>query len=361
MEINYEAYKIFYAVAIHGSISKAADALYISQPAITKCIQKLESELEITLFNRSPKGVTLTENGKVFFDFIKNGVESFMNGEHKLSSLKNLDSGVIKIGASATVTKYFLLPFIEKFHNLYPNIDISITNHLTHTLISLLKNGSLDLLIVNLPTESDNTLQITPCCTLNDCFAGNIKYKNQINKKISIGELVENEELAGRRASSREDEAAQPRLAQALLGWSRVRLQDGRAPALLRGSIWQSCWHEAALPWVSLATTCLAARFPALDLAGFARLGNATGAFLASAPLLPCLYTKAPGVLTEGLGAGGLHTVKGNDSESSVRGKGRTPAGLLQRLLGRQDSAPHEEHQAPRAPGWGLQPRTPGG
>ena len=145
------------------------------------------------------------------------------------------------------------------------------------------------------------------------------------------------EQLAGRRASSREEEAAQPRLAQALLGWSRVRLQDGRAPALLRGPIWQSCWREAALPWVSLATTCLAARFPALDLAGFARLGNATGAFLASAPLLPCLYTKAPGVLTEGLGAGGLHTVKGNDSESSVRGKGRASAGLLHRLLGRPD------------------------
>lgn len=192
MEINYEAYKIFYTVAIHGSISKAADALYISQPAITKCIQKLESELGITLFNRSPKGVTLTENGKVFFDFIKNGVESFMNGEHKLTSLKNLDSGVIKIGASATVTKYFLLPFIEKFHELYPNIDISITNHLTHTLISLLKNGSLDLLIVNLPTENDTTLKITPCCTLHDCFAGNINYKNKIDKKISIKELVEN-------------------------------------------------------------------------------------------------------------------------------------------------------------------------
>lgn len=192
MEINYESYKIFYTVAIYGSISKAADALYISQPAITKCIQKLESELEITLFNRSPKGVTLTENGKIFFDFIKNGVESFMNGEHKLTSLKNLDSGVIKIGASATVTKYFLLPFIEKFHELYPNIDISITNHLTHTLISLLKKGSLDLLIVNLPTENDSTLKITPCCTLHDCFAGNFNYTNQIKKKISIKELIEN-------------------------------------------------------------------------------------------------------------------------------------------------------------------------
>ena len=119
MEINYESYKIFYTVAIYGSISKAANALYISQPAITKCIKKLESELELTLFNRTPKGVTLTENGKIFFEFIKNGVESFMNGEHKLTSLKNLDTGIIKIGASTTVTKYFLLPYIEKFHNGY--------------------------------------------------------------------------------------------------------------------------------------------------------------------------------------------------------------------------------------------------
>ena len=99
------------------------------------------------------------------------------------------------------------------------------------------------------------------------------------------------ERLAGRRASSREEEAAQPRLAQALLGWSRVRLQDGRAPALLRGPIWQSCWREAALPWASLAQTCLTARLPTQEGAGCARLGDATGAFLTSAPLLPCLCT----------------------------------------------------------------------
>jgi len=175
-----------------GSISKAANFLYISQPAITKSIKKLEDELGITLFNRSPKGVTLTENGKVFYEFIKNGVENFMNGEHKLTSLKNLESGVIKIGASATVTKYFLLPFIEKYHTLYPNIDISITNHLTHNLVSLLKKGSLDLLIVNLPMASDTNLKVIPCAVLNDCFAGNLKYKKQITKKISLQELVDN-------------------------------------------------------------------------------------------------------------------------------------------------------------------------
>lgn len=165
--------------------------MYISQPAITKTIKKLENDLGIKLFNRSPKGVTLTENGKVFFEFIKNGVESFMNGEHKLTSLKNLEIGTIKIGASTTVTKYFLLPFVEKFHEQYPNIDISITNHLTTTLVSMIKKGSLDVLIVNLPMEKDNDLEIVPCYELHDCFAANKKYKEEINKKISLQELVE--------------------------------------------------------------------------------------------------------------------------------------------------------------------------
>ena len=175
-----------------GSITKAANSLYISQPAITKSIKKLEADLGITLFNRGPKGVTLTENGKIFYDFIKNGVESFMNGEHKLTSLKNLETGIIKIGASVTVTRYFLLPFIEKFHILFPNIDISITNGLTNNLISDLKKGSLDLLILNLPMTEDNDLIITQCAVLNDCFAGNLDYKKQINSPISIKELVNN-------------------------------------------------------------------------------------------------------------------------------------------------------------------------
>lgn len=185
---------IKYFILLHfiGSITKAANSLYISQPAITKTIKKLETELGITLFNRGPKGVVLTQNGKIFYDFIKNGVESFINGEHKITSLKNLETGTIRIGASTTVTRYFLLPFIEKFHNQFPNIDISITNSLTHRLISDLKKGSLDLLVVNLPTANDDSLIITPCATLQDCFAGNLNYKNQIPREISLKDLVEN-------------------------------------------------------------------------------------------------------------------------------------------------------------------------
>jgi len=115
-----------------------------------------------------------------------------MNGEHKLTSLKNLETGIIKIGASTTVTKYFLLPYIEKFHNMFPNIDISITNNLTRNLLSDLKKGSLDLLIVNLPMANNNDLEITPCAVLHDCFAGNLNYKEQIKEKISLADLVKN-------------------------------------------------------------------------------------------------------------------------------------------------------------------------
>lgn len=184
--------KYFILLYFIGSITKAANSLYISQPAITKTIKKLETELGITLFNRGPKGVVLTQNGKIFYNYIKNGVESFINGEHKLTSLKNLETGTIRIGASTTVTRYFLLPFIEKFHNQFPNIDISITNSLTNHLISDLKRGSLDLLVVNLPTQNDYSLIITPCSTLQDCFAGNSNYINQISKEISLKDLVEN-------------------------------------------------------------------------------------------------------------------------------------------------------------------------
>lgn len=126
----------------------------------------------MTLLYRTPKGVCLTENGKIFFEFVKNGVESFMNGEHKLTALNNLETGTLRIGASTTITKYFLLPYIEKFHKKYPKIEISITNHLTNTMISLLKNGNLDFLVVNLPMRKvDDTLNVISCAELHDCFA----------------------------------------------------------------------------------------------------------------------------------------------------------------------------------------------
>ena len=184
--------KYFILLLFIGSITKAANSLYISQPAITKTIKKLETELGITLFNRGPKGVVLTQNGKIFYEFIKNGVESFINGEHKLTSLKNLETGTIRIGASTTITKYFLLPFFKSAINLLVKLLVIEISILGNWLWNFSIKGSLDLLVVNLPTQNDDTLIITPCATLQDCFAGNLSYKKKIFKEISLKDLVTN-------------------------------------------------------------------------------------------------------------------------------------------------------------------------
>ena len=129
---------------------------------------------------------------KFFMNLSKMELRVLLMVSISLLLLKNLETGTIRIGASTTITKYFLLPFIEKFHNQFPNIDISITNSLTNRLIADLKKGSLDLLVVNLPTQNDDTLIITPCATLQDCFAGNLSYKKKILKEISLEDLVTN-------------------------------------------------------------------------------------------------------------------------------------------------------------------------
>ena len=147
MNIDFELYRIFYTVAVCGNITKASKQLMISQPAVSQSIQTLENELGGKLFIRTPKGVTLTDEGKELFKYIKEGMTYFINGANKFNSLKNLTSGSINIGASTVISEYLLMPYIIKFHELFPNIEINITNDLTDNLIKGLRNGSLDIVI----------------------------------------------------------------------------------------------------------------------------------------------------------------------------------------------------------------------
>lgn len=186
MNINYEAYKYFYQVAISKSISKAAKNLMVSQPAITWQIKNLEDQLGLTLFVRTKKGVTLTDEGEVLFSYIKNGVENFTNGENALSNLKNLDQGNIRIGASTTVSKHVLMPYLEKFHTMYPNIDIKIENNLTENLLINLRNGNLDILILNLPMHNAKDIDIKNIMDVQDIFVGNKKYYDLTKGKITL-------------------------------------------------------------------------------------------------------------------------------------------------------------------------------
>lgn len=190
MNIDLNLYMLFHTVAKLGSITKAAEYLYISQPAVTQGIKTLEKMMGATLFIRTKKGVTLTEEAKVLYNYIDEGLTYIKNGESKFQELMNLQDGTLKIGASTTVTQHVLLPYLEKFTSLYPNINVSITNHLTSDLIKLLRNGTVDLLILNLPTEEHPDLEITPFVEVHDILAVGEKLKSLSNKKQNLKELL---------------------------------------------------------------------------------------------------------------------------------------------------------------------------
>lgn len=190
MNIDFELYRIFYVVANNGNITKASEELNISQPAISKSIKKLEEQLGGQLFVRTKRGVILTEEGKEFYNYIKQAIEYINNAENKFTDLINLETGCIKIGISTTLTKEFLLPYLEKFHTLYPKIDIKIITSLTSDLITKLKSGLIDIVILNLNDKNYvNDIDIIKCMKINDCFVVNSKYKNLINKEVSLKEI----------------------------------------------------------------------------------------------------------------------------------------------------------------------------
>ena len=190
MNIDFELYRIFYVVANHKNITKASEELHISQPAISKSIKNLEDQLGGQLFVRTKRGVVLTDEGKEFYNYIKQAIEYINNAENKFTDLINLETGTIKIGISTTLTKEFLLPYLEEFHEKYPKIDIQIDTNITPELLHKLRNGLLDIVILNLNGKSyGDDLEIIKCRKVTDCFAVNKKYKDLIDKELSLKEL----------------------------------------------------------------------------------------------------------------------------------------------------------------------------
>lgn len=151
MEQNLSSYRIFYVVAEKGNISKAAKELYISQPAISKSIQKLEDNLGIRLFDRSSRGVTLTLEGELLYTYVKSAFETLTLGEDRLRRSIALGIGNLSIGASSTLCKYVLLPYLKEFIRQYPHINISIACHSTNHTLKLLEEDKLDIGLIGKP------------------------------------------------------------------------------------------------------------------------------------------------------------------------------------------------------------------
>ena len=187
MNIDFELYRIFYVVANNGNITKASEELMISQPAISKSIKSLEDSLGGQLFIRTKRGVILTNEGREFYNYIKYAMEYISNAENKFTELINLESGIIKIGISTTLTKEFLIPFLEEFHKMYPKINIQIITYSSNELITKLKNGLIDMTIMNLTNANfGNDIEIIKCKEVHDVFVVNDSYKDLHDKKLSL-------------------------------------------------------------------------------------------------------------------------------------------------------------------------------
>ena len=178
MNIDLELYRVFYTVAKNKHMTKASEELNISQPAISQSIKKLEEQLGGTLFLRSNKGMELTEEGKMFFEYIKGALELINNAENEFTSFKDLSKGEIKIGCSTTLTKLVLINTLKEFHKEYPNININITNDLTSNLINDLKLGKLDFVIYNESNIKETNLNLEKIKELRQGFIYNPEFYN---------------------------------------------------------------------------------------------------------------------------------------------------------------------------------------
>lgn len=171
MDINYELYKVFYYVAKTLSFSEAAAELFISQSAVSQSVKVLEKRLNQVLFIRSTKRVSLTKEGEMLFKHIEPAINLITRGENQL--LHSTPSGgmQLRIAASDTICRYFLVPYLNQFHKTYPDVHIKIINGTSLKCAELLEQNQVDLIIANSPNSAlTNNQHIQTIKTFRDVF-----------------------------------------------------------------------------------------------------------------------------------------------------------------------------------------------
>ena len=185
--VNLELYKVFYTVAKCGSLTKAAEELYISQPAVSQAIKQLEKQLGGPLFNRTHKGMELTDTGgKQIFAHVEQALKLFEQAERKYSELKDTATGIVRVCASDTLLVKYLLPYIKQYHEKYPDVNLILLHCNSAQTIDLLKNKKGDVGFVNLPVDDSDINLISNVMQLHDTFVANEKFSELFDKKIDL-------------------------------------------------------------------------------------------------------------------------------------------------------------------------------
>lgn len=190
MDINYELYKVFYHVASTLSFSEASKQLYISQSAVSQSIKTLEKKLDQSLFIRSTKKVQLTPAGKVLLKHIEPAMNLIRRGESQLLDANTLGLGQLHIGASDTICRYFLVPYLKQFHERFPSVPIKVTNATSLSCVDLLEQGKVDLIVTNFPNVRLNHSYIRKTVSnFTDVFIANPAFFHLEQKELSLADL----------------------------------------------------------------------------------------------------------------------------------------------------------------------------
>ncbi len=190
MDINYELYKVFYYVASSLSFSEASKRLFISQSAVSQSIKVLEKKLKRKLFIRSTKKVQLTPEGEILLKHIEPAMNLIRRGEMQLLEADSLNGGQLRIGASDTICRYYLVPYLNQFHKEFPNVHIKVINQTSIKCVELLQNGQADFIVVNYPNPVlANGNQVKIVKEFMDVFVAGKKYQELRKKEMALEEL----------------------------------------------------------------------------------------------------------------------------------------------------------------------------
>ena len=172
-----------------GSLTVAAGELNISQPAVSQSVRQLETALGTKLFTRASKGVRLTGEGELLYGYVAKGYEQIALGEQKLEQMLNLELGEIHIGASDMTLQFYLLPYLEQFHERYPHIKVVVSNAPTPETLDNLKDNKIDFGVVSTPFDNDDGLHVVNVREIEDVFVAGRKFIQYKNRMLDLQEL----------------------------------------------------------------------------------------------------------------------------------------------------------------------------
>lgn len=178
MDISLEYYRVFYQVTRLGSITMAAEQLCISQPAVSQAVKQLETALNCQLFVRTSKGVHPTQEGELLYSYVERGLEMILDGERALKRVQGLETGEIRIGASDMTLQFYLLPYLERFHETYPNVKVMVSNAPTPETMKSLYDGKIDFGAVSAPVTVHGDVQVTPVRQIRNVFVAGEKFRH---------------------------------------------------------------------------------------------------------------------------------------------------------------------------------------